>query len=184
MFFPRRPMAHMNPHPMFRQPFGYRPQVMNQRPGFGGLIKRLFKGSGATNQMHGMQGFQGMSGMQGMSGGQRFLNPTTLQGMNQSTLQNLANPANLSAIMGNVQKTLKMAETVVPMVQQYGPLVKNIPAMWKIYSELKGSSSNAEEDTDEQLDIKDVLDTEETLDSGENPTKKRGTSKSVPKLYI
>lgn len=172
MFFPRRPMTPMNPSSMFTNPFGY-PQQMIQpqsKPGLGGLLKRLIPGMGQSNPM------QGMGGMGG------FMNPSSMQGVNPSTLQNLANPSNLSAIMGNVQKTLKMAETVVPMVQQYGPLVKNIPSMIKMYNAIK-STDGDEEDSNDSISLSEITDTENEKGKKSKP-KASGSGQSVPKLYI
>ncbi len=52
----------------------------------------------------------------------------------------------LSNFMNSTQKVLAAGERVVPMVrqvQQYGPLIKNLPSMWKIYRGL--SSTTTEE---------------------------------------
>ncbi|MFS0861583.1 VrrA/YqfQ family protein [Fredinandcohnia sp. 179-A 10B2 NHS] len=172
MFFPRRPMTPMNPPSMFSNPFGFPQQMMQpqSKPGLGGLLKRLIPGMGQSNPM------QGMGGMGG------FMNPSSMQGLNPSTLQNLANPSNLSAIMGNVQKTLKMAESVVPMVQQYGPLVKNIPSMIKMYNAIKNTGDD-EKSSDDSISLSEVTDTENKKEQKSKSTAS-GSGKSVPKLYI
>ena len=56
-------------------------------------------------------------------------------------LETLKNPGALSGMLANTQKVLQAAEQVTPMIQQYGPIVKNIPSMWKIYQGLRSSSS-------------------------------------------
>lgn len=190
MFYPRqpmnqmRPMGRMRPPSGFGNPYGFQPTRMPGRMpgmqgmpgrsgGIGGLLKRLIPGMGQSNPM------QGMGGMPG------FLNSTGMQGMNSGTLQNLANPSNLSAIMGNVQKSLKMAESVVPMVQQYGPLMKNIPSMIKMYNAIKnaGNEENDENKENETISLSDVTSDGE-VEKGEEKPKASGTGKSVPKLYI
>ncbi|WP_449537001.1 VrrA/YqfQ family protein [Ferdinandcohnia sp. Marseille-Q9671] len=185
MFMQRQPMNHMRhmrqmrPPTMYSRPFGYPPQGlgngMQSRGGLGGLLKRLLPGMGQSNPM------QGMGGM--MPGS---FNPSPLQGMNAGTLQNLANPSNISAVVGNIQKTLKMAESVVPVVQQYGPLMKNIPAMIKMYSAIKNAGNETEEETD-SIPISDITsndfnDGTETKES--DKPKATSSGKSVPKLYI
>jgi hypothetical protein len=173
MFFPRRQMP-----PMYQQGFpmhspfvgGFQPQQMNSG-GPGGLLKRLFSRT---------------SPVQGMA------NPSTIQGMlNPTTIQGMANPANLSNMLGNVQKALKMAETVGPMVQQYGPLVKNIPAMYKIYKEL--NNSNSDQDTSDESKVVDASNRKQEGKERELPiekdtqtTKRKSTEQkaSVPKLYV
>ncbi|MEK5441809.1 VrrA/YqfQ family protein [Fredinandcohnia sp. FSL W7-1320] len=192
MFYPRQPMNQMRPMramrpmrppSMFPQQYGVRPPGMfggmqgmqgmqgQGRSGLSGLLKKLIPGMGKSNPM------QGMGGMPG------FFNPS--QGMNPGTLQGLANPSNLSAIMGNVQKTLKMAESVVPMVQQYGPLMKNIPAMVRMYSAIKNAGNEQEEEEDnETISLSDVTSNSEGVENEEENSKASGTGKSVPKLYI
>jgi hypothetical protein len=184
MFYPRQPMnqmramRQMRPPSMFPQQYGFRPPGMyggmqgmqgQGRSGLGGLLKKLIPGMGKSNPM------QGMGGMPGL------FNPS--QGMNAGTLQSLANPSNLSAMMGNVQKTLKMAESVVPMVQQYGPLMKNIPAMVRMYSAIK-NAGNEQEEENETISLSDVTSDSEEFENEEEKPKARGTGQSVPKLYI
>lgn len=201
MFSARRPMPPMNHPSMYSNPFAFQQQAMQQpRRGLGAIIKRLLPGAGRTNPTQGMQGMQGMQGFQGFQGFQgmqnmqglnRLPNVTGLansgmmQGLNSSTLKSLANPENLSSILGNVQKTLKMAESVVPMVQQYGPLVKNLPAMWKLYSELKNSGgSETEEKETETIDISTEATDSKSKDIADRPPVKSKPRTSVPKLYV
>ncbi|WP_453994937.1 VrrA/YqfQ family protein [Bacillus nitroreducens] len=201
MLYPRHPMNQMRPmrppvnfgnHYGFQPPRmqggmprmqggiprmqGVMPGMQGRPGGLGGLLKRLIPGMGNTNPM------QGMGGMPG------FLNSTGMQGMNSGTLKNLANPSNLSAIMGNVQKTLKMAESVVPMVQQYGPLMKNIPSMIKMYNAIKNAdfdeSEENEKEEDETISLSEVTPDGEDVEKIDEKAKTSGTGKSVPKLYI
>ncbi|MEH7379931.1 VrrA/YqfQ family protein [Bacillus sp. JJ1533] len=205
MYYPRQPinpmnqMRQMRPPSMFPQQSGFRPPGM-----FGGM-----QGMRGMRSMQGMQGMRGMQGqggsglggllkklipgmgksnpVQGMGGMPGLFNPS--QGVNPGTLQNLANPSNLSAMLGNVQKTLKMAESVVPMVQQYGPLMKNIPAMIKMYSAIK-NAGNEEETTEETkeenetISLSDVTSNDEDIEIEKEKPKATGSGQSVPKLYI
>lgn len=66
-------------------------------------------------------------------------------------LQSIMNPENLTSMLDNTQRVLSAAESFGPLVQQYGPLVKNIPSMWKLYQGLKDSDST---DSDEQIESK------------------------------
>lgn len=170
--FPGRQLPPMQGYPM-HNPFGagFQPQQMPSR-GAGGLLKKLF--SGASSPVQGVG------------------NPSAVQGMfNPSTIQGLANPANLSGMLGNVQKALKMAETVGPMVQQYGPLVRNIPAMYKIYKELNNNDSEtatAEEGKDVEASNrkKEVKEREVPKEKEATTTKRKSTEQkaSLPKLYV
>ncbi|WP_407272789.1 VrrA/YqfQ family protein [Radiobacillus sp. PE A8.2] len=56
--------------------------------------------------------------------------------------------------LGNAQKMLQMAQSAAPIVQQYGPMVKNLPnmiQMLKAFNEV-----NAEDDTDEEIESEEV----------------------------
>ncbi|MGE8078167.1 VrrA/YqfQ family protein [Peribacillus loiseleuriae] len=107
-------------------------------------------------------------------------------------LGTLKNPGALSGMLANTQKVLQAAEQVTPMIQQYGPIVKNIPSMWKIYQGLKnsGSTDSAEETPKEAVDnITDPLKENTTVKEEEvqekKPRKKRTVQgDSSPKLYI
>ncbi|MBD3107597.1 hypothetical protein IEO70_04390 [Bacillus sp. AGMB 02131] len=57
-------------------------------------------------------------------------------------LQSIVNPANLTNMLNNTQKVLQAAESFGPLVQQYGPMVKNIPSVWKV---IQGLGSKEDE---------------------------------------
>lgn len=67
-------------------------------------------------------------------------------------LQSIMNPANLTSMLNNTQKVLQAAESFSPLVQQYGPLVKNLPAMWKLYRGLNDVDTTENEDKTTQID--------------------------------
>jgi hypothetical protein len=138
---PRRPFPPMPPRNFPARPF-FPNQAMMNRPS-GGLLSRIFgRGAGSAPNITNASPMGSMLG----------------------NLQNAANPSSLSSMMTNVQKVLKVAESVGPMVQQYGPIVRNIPAMFKIYQALKS------DDTSE--DSKDNADTADSKASTESTGKK------------
>ncbi|MDQ0858355.1 VrrA/YqfQ family protein [Bacillus sp. V2I10] len=142
------------------QPFSNQPFGNQQARGFGPTrsFQPFGQQMGPFSSQFGPPGFGGQQfGQQAMGRGgikgilSRFL-PGGGQGAASAAnaaqgLQGITNPANLSSMLGNVQKVLGMAQQVTPMVQQYGPLVRNLPAMIKIYSELKGGGPSDEEST-------------------------------------
>lgn len=125
-----------------------------------------------------------------------------------SILQTLSKPEGLSGILNNTQQVIKTAQTIGPMIQQYGPIVKNLPMMWKLYKGFKDlpSGETTEEDTSETFSETEIEETpimvetsvmedetapkkavkkkhtksEETV--AKKPQKHRGNS--LPKLYI
>jgi hypothetical protein len=144
-FFPQQGQIPMRPQPFqgaFRGPNMGREQFGSQMPvrgsgGIKGLLSRIIPGGQGAGGAINSQGI-----IQGATGASRAT----------GALQSLANPANISGMLGNVQKVLGMAQQVTPMVQQYGPLVKNLPAMLKIYRELKNSDSSDDETAVEDTD--------------------------------
>jgi hypothetical protein len=185
------PMMMRNPSPFM----GAAGRGMNMGGGNGGgLLARLFGRTGARSI--GNMSSMGQLANTGAGGGGLG------QLANAGTLQQLINPNNLTGMLGNVQKALKMAEGVMPMVQQYGPLVRNVPAMIKLYSELKNvDDADAEEDTEDTATVESGEETTETeveTDSSKADKKKKPVKKprdetkvtdkpkgnSSPRLYI
>ena len=53
----------------------------------------------------------------------------------------------LVGFLNNTQQVIKTAQAIGPMVQQYGPLVRNLPALWKLYRGMKDSPNTTEEES-------------------------------------
>lgn len=119
------------PNMMFRGP-----QQMNRG---GGLLSKIL---GKGTQARGM-------GMNGMLGTQTASRAAAGGG---SLLQNLSNPAGISSFLNNTQQVIRTAQTFGPVIQQYGPIVKNIPAMWKIYRGFKNASADSDGGTKQEPD--------------------------------
>ncbi|MCK0471546.1 YqfQ family protein [Halalkalibacter sp. APA_J-10(15)] len=87
--------------------------------GGGGLLSRLFGlGGGASQTMGGLMG----SGLSSATG----------SGMNLTTM------------LTNAQRIVGLTQQVMPMVQQYGPLIRNMPMIWKI---MRSSDSSDDGET-------------------------------------
>ena len=162
-------MAPMNPT-MMRGP---RPST----GGGGGLLSRLL---GQVNQTGARQGFNPLS----------FGTQQAAQG--GGLLKSLTNPGTINSFLSNTQKVLNTANQVGPLVQQYGPMVKNIPMMWKLYRGLKDApefngnqdkskAPSTEEKKESTSSHSNHLDSKKT-DS--DPETKNKPSQSKPKLYI
>lgn len=189
-------------YPRFaRQGMGHRSFFAGQRPYMsrglrpntgmqGGILSKLFGRSGATGGM-GLRSSP-IGPMQGARGSGGFL-------------QALSNPATINGFLSNTQKVLNTASQVGPMIQQYGPLVRNLPAMWKIYKGFKDAaktddnsnenleSSSFEESGDKNLKTEKknqkqnnkMSTTSKRQSLSVSPSKIReDKGKSVPKLYI
>jgi hypothetical protein len=172
-------------NPMMGQMMG-RPQ-QGRRSG-GGLLSKLLGGKSQDSRTLGLGGITGAGGA-GSGGGV------------SSIIKTLSNPEGLTGILNNTQQVLKTVESIGPMIQQYGPLVKNLPMMWKLYKGFKDlpSGETAENSTSEAPDVekesapKKVIKTKNThseavetknTHSEAVETKKPQQKTSVPKLYI
>lgn len=198
---PQPPFSRGMPPRFARQGMGHRNFFAGQRPYMsrgvrpntgmqGGLLSRLFGRSGARGGM-GLRSSP-IGPMQGARGGGGFL-------------QALSNPATINSFLSNTQKVLNTASQVGPMIQQYGPLVKNLPAMWKIYKGFKDAaktddnsnesqeSSSFEESGDKNMNLEKQK--QKNSNKMSTTSKKQSLSvspsvvsgnkgKSVPKLYI
>ncbi|MGG5255024.1 VrrA/YqfQ family protein [Neobacillus sp. SM06] len=145
------------PNPLFRGA-----QQMNRG---GGLLSQLFgRGTGA----------RGM-GMNGLAGMQNAGRAATGGG---SLLQNLTNPAGISGFLNNTQQVIKTAQTIGPMIQQYGPIVKNLPAMWKLYRGLKSATADtdtkATETTEKNENQEESSDNKAASSAKKKPISKKG----------
>lgn len=104
-----------------------------------------------------------------------------------------------ASILENLQQVLRVVETTTPLVKEYGPLVKNLPAMYRMLKAFKSMDGLLDETEIEKSESEDgllVSDTEleSTKDKSENipievPTKRRpeineNKGLSTPKLYI
>jgi len=94
----------------------------------------------------------------------------------------------LAKTLTNVQKILKVVDTAAPIIKQYGPMIKNLPAMYKMMKALKDiESTDDETDNDkiEEADKDDKTETSKTEEKAEKIIEKQDDSGySKPKLYI
>lgn len=197
--FGRHQQQMMNPYggsgPMMglRQPMNGGRHMMGQAMGRGqerrnggGLLSKILGGKKQGGQLAGRQGIQGAGrAVQSGSGGVG------------SILRTLSNPDSVTGFLNNTQQVLKTAESFGPMIQQYGPIVKNLPMMWKLYKGFKDLPT--EEKGDESITETPLMEEEtdlsksepvkrtkkkEDIDSEMVEVKKRNGGTSMPKLYI
>lgn len=195
---------------MFPRMFGIgqTPQVPQMNQGGGGFLARLFNRGAQAGGMPGnpMQAIGGMNPARGfgaLNSAQQFAtgaNPAVGSGSG-GLLKTLANPGAVNGFLSNTQNFLKAAQSVGPMVQQYGPLVRNLPAMWKIYRGFKNADTNDDNDESKSTEAeakkketpKEKSTTKATIkkeesssftESSAKPIVKQTKGASVPKLYI
>ncbi|WP_462412242.1 VrrA/YqfQ family protein [Neobacillus sp. Marseille-QA0830] len=174
MFMGGNPMMGQGPsgfpgrNPMMRPTAGPMGGMMGGRqPGMGGggFLSRLL---GRGNPMRGAGNVMGMQGAGRAAGG--------------GLLQSLSNPSGLAGILNNTQQVLKTAQTITPMIQQYGPLVKNLPALWKLYRGLKNAPDAEEKTNDDNQMASTESQEESSRRSSRSPrnSKDKGTEKNSP----
>ncbi|MEH6994492.1 VrrA/YqfQ family protein [Neobacillus drentensis] len=212
---PRYPMyGHMGPNMMGRGPYGGQQHMMNPYGGSGqmmGFQKNSNSGSAMMGQTMGRgQGRRSGGGLlskilggkkqgnqrSGLGGAQTAGRAASSGGGVGSLLQTLSNPNSLTGFLNNTQQVLNSVQSITPMIQQYGPLVKNIPMMWKLY---KGFKDLPTEEQSEESTPDTHLMAEESVSSPAEPKKmpkkkkviqserveeKRPNGPSIPKLYI
>ncbi|WP_338451593.1 VrrA/YqfQ family protein [Niallia oryzisoli] len=182
------PPHNFNPYgrPPFRSMMGTYPQM--QQRGGGGLLSRLL-GRGTQAGVNG----RNLLGSRNILGSRNLLSAMSpgQAGGGGSFLRALANPSSLTSVLSNTQKVLNTASQVGPLVQQYGPIVKNLPALWKLYRGLKDAPENSETEPNKTKPTKDhdTKDHEDKMDLALDTEKQEKSADrtplpSTPKLYI
>lgn len=169
-------------------PPGIRPPNSPQKNGgVGGLINKLL---GSKQDNRPSQGPPTNFGGNGFQGGPGHFP------------QGPQNEAKWLGMMKNAQKGLSIIETVGPLIQQYGPIVKNLPSILSMLKEIQkdeGETENVTNSSDSKLEdqpqdslenfqpkskAKQKATIEPPHTKATTDIKKRETKKSVPKLYI
>lgn len=84
---------------------------------------------------------------------------------------------NIAGMLTNTQKAIQTAQTILPMIQQFGPLIKNAPAILSI---LKSMQSDDGEKNSQETQTADKQDApqEQTGQKHASAIKERGDSKT------
>src|SRR5699024_2589699 len=61
----------------------------------------------------------------------------------------------ISKTLNNIQQELKVVETTTTLIQQYGPMVKNLPAMLKMIKALNETNIENNESMNESIDLQE-----------------------------
>ncbi|SFA38185.1 YqfQ-like protein [Parageobacillus thermantarcticus] len=166
--FPSPPMVRSFPFPPIR--------AAGPRPTFGGFLSRLF------------------SRGQPLPPSSPWLGPALQRAASTSASTNAG--GGFLGMLTNAQKMLGIAQNVMPMVQQYGPLIKNLPAMIRIWKELKttdqeenGAEKNIQENKKKTSSSSKKRSKQRTVPKAKTDENKRSASAktprpSTPKLYI
>lgn len=89
----------------------------------------------------------------------------------------------ISKTLNGVQQILRVVDTAAPIVKQYGPIVRNIPAMYRMMKAFKSIDDNDTETKSEQESQELESLTSSSFHLEEESSIKRD-GQSTPKLYI
>ncbi|SHF55167.1 YqfQ-like protein [Ornithinibacillus halophilus] len=96
----------------------------------------------------------------------------------------------LSNTLNNVQQVLRVIDNTAPMVKQYGPMVRNLPMMFKMikaFKDLESSDGESDKSYNESSNIDDLFASSESsaeIEVKDKPQKRSNNGQSTPKLYI
>ncbi len=173
-----RPFLQQRPQPpQMSRPFGANGPIQQQSNNNKGLLGKIFGKSKQTpqNLFAPPSGVKQETRSSGRSSG--------------GILETLKNPEGLNTMLNNTQRVLQAAEQFTPMIQQYGPIVKNIPSIWKLMravssSDDTSSDSKKEQTKPEKTPNKQQEFKESAVEERPKQRAKKKKSESVPKLYI
>lgn len=77
---------------------------------------------------------------------------------------------NLFGMLMNAQKAIQTAQTMIPMIQQFGPLIKNAPAILGVLKSMQSSEKSAEETDTETPEHEEEKNEKKTDEAAEKPT--------------
>lgn len=83
--------------------------------------------------------------------------------------------------LDHIQKLLKMAQSVTPKIQEYGPLIKNLPALLELMNEMDDEEESSTDQVDTEDESTDVLDELLGLD---NEVEKQETKQQKTKTNL
>ncbi|SDB90795.1 YqfQ-like protein [Pelagirhabdus alkalitolerans] len=86
----------------------------------------------------------------------------------------------LNHTMQQLQQLAKLSQTITPLVQQYGPVIKNIPNMLALLKQFQKQSNEPTLKRPEQT----TLASEDNLYKIETIDTQVGSGHSAPKLYV
>ncbi|MFG6494147.1 VrrA/YqfQ family protein [Fictibacillus sp. UD] len=126
--------------------------------------------------MHNMHGMPGMNHMPRQMGSvDRFLGTIGSGG-------SVAGGTSVFTMLNNVQKVLKVAETMGPMIKQYGPAMRNLPSIMTALKDFQsGSNKKADNDTEADTSEKAEMNVEKNEVKENTESKKKENTESKKK---
>ncbi|GGE74323.1 VrrA/YqfQ family protein [Priestia taiwanensis] len=186
-------------HPMNQQPFptpdmmrmhqsrgmnqssmGTHQQGMQQKKGIGNLFSNLFSRARGPNFSKTAPHTQ--TRVAGAASAAASTTQTGVSGMFSKMFSNI-NGSAISTTLGNVQKVTQMAGNVIPTVQQFGPMVKNLPSLLKIFKEVNTDDTTSTETPSSPPTTETVSAIKQNKKEAV-PSNTEQKKNSAPKMYI
>ncbi|MFB4164903.1 VrrA/YqfQ family protein [Alteribacillus sp. JSM 102045] len=99
-----------------------------------------------------------------------------------------AQSGGLTTLLPSIQKMIGVAQTVTPMIRQYYPLVKQLPALWSMLSSSPPSSDASNSTTSEEQSTDSFNDSADSnnlqIDDANDTDNAYFSETPPPKLYI
>ncbi|WP_010094524.1 VrrA/YqfQ family protein [Ornithinibacillus scapharcae] len=91
----------------------------------------------------------------------------------------------ISKTLNGVQQILRVVDTAAPIVKQYGPIVRNLPTMYRMVKAFKGLENNDTEEKSGELESQEFesLTSSSSFQLAEESSVERD-GQSTPKLFI
>lgn len=88
----------------------------------------------------------------------------TVASASSNSWQSLLNPEKITHFLGQTQQVLRTGQQMISLYQQYGPLIRNLPALWKMYRSLSSSDEDTEEENESEDTPLDAFDEEDEVE--------------------
>lgn len=110
-------------------------------------------------------------------------------GPNVGQTQNIGQMASrgvegLSKTLNGVQQVLRVVDTATPLVKQYGPLIRNLPAMYRMMKEFNTMESTDTTEESNELESLEHESISTKAEDEESPDRRSREGQSTPKLFI
>lgn len=104
---------------------------------------------------------------------------------NKQSISTMANKGvnGLSKTLGHVQQVMQVVDSAAPVVQEYGPMVKNLPAMYRVMKAFK-ENDNETEGTPQPKQTTEPQFSEQQIPQNEGIERNQVDGESKPKLFI
>lgn len=83
-----------------------------------------------------------------------YSNPRSRASLNTNQLTSMAEQgaSGLSKTLGNIQQILNLIQSAAPVIEEYGPMIKNLPTLYRMLKAVQNTGSEEEEGQSKKLE--------------------------------